>query len=347
MGKRKWLAKISNWEQWPFGLLYAPLFLVWLWYCIRARAIWFFSTSNPTITFGGFEGEGKKEMYEQLPVGTYPKTIYIEPCIAFDEVVSLFSKNDFRYPVMAKPDVGMKGILCRKIQSEQELQAYHAQCPSTYLIQDLITLPVEVSVFYYRLPYEKKGTISGFFAKELMHVVGDGFTTLQALIEKHPKASLRMEEMIQRHEKLFSTVIPKGEIFHLSHAANHNRGALFISLKHEIDETLHAIFDELSHSTTFYYGRYDIKIDTVEALKTKRVYQIIEFNGCGAEPNHIYDCNMTLIHAYRELLKHWKMLYKISVYNHKQGVPYWSLMKGWNFLRTSNRHFKMLEQIDY
>jgi len=73
---------------------------------------------------------------------------------------------------------------------------------------------------------------------------------------------------------------------------------------------------------------------------------VLEFNGAGAEPNHIYDCNMPLGKAYKVILQHWRALYTISRYNYKQGVPYWSFRKGKAFLRASRKHFKILEQFD-
>ena len=60
----------------------------------------------------------------------------------------------------------------------------------------------------------------------------------------------------------------KDEIFYLSYAGNHNRGAHFTNLHKEIDEDLHKVFDELSHYTDkFFYGRYDIKTTSIEDLK--------------------------------------------------------------------------------
>ena len=64
---KKFFQRLTNWELWNFYVLYAPISPVWFWYCLRSGSFWFFSSSNPTITFGGFEGEGKKEMYDQLP----------------------------------------------------------------------------------------------------------------------------------------------------------------------------------------------------------------------------------------------------------------------------------------
>ncbi len=346
MSSKKFFQKIVNWELWNFYVLYLPISPVWLWYCLRSRSFWYFSSSNPTITFGGFEGEGKKEMYDQLPTELVPRTIYIMHDLPYENVERIINEAGFSFPFIVKPDVGMKGILFRKIDNADQLQKYHEKVPVEYIVQDLVDLPVEVSVFYYRHPAEQKGIVSGFIHKELLQVKGDGQSTLRQLVEQHPRAKFRMEEMEHRHGHRFDRVIPQGEIFYLSYAGNHNRGAQFTNLHNEINEVMHQVFDELSHKTRFYYGRYDIKTTSIDDLKQGKNFLILEFNGCGAEPNHIYDCGMSLWKAYGVILEHWKALYRISRHNHKNGTPYWSFKKGWNFLKESGRHFKMLEKYD-
>ena len=86
-----------------------------------------------------------------------------------------------------KPDVGMKGILFRRIDSDEQLRKYHEKMPVEYIVQELIDMPVELSVFYYRHPTEQKGTISGLIQKELLEVYGDGKSTLWELILQHPR----------------------------------------------------------------------------------------------------------------------------------------------------------------
>ena len=344
---KKTLERITNWELWNFYVLYFPISFVWFWYCLRSRSFWFFSSSNPSITFGGFEGEGKKEMYDQLPPQHVPRTIYIMHDLPIEEVLEKINRAGFHYPFIVKPDVGMKGILFRKIDNEEQLKKYHERIPVEYIVQDLVELPVELSVFYYRMPYEEKGTVSGFIHKELLQVTGNGTSTLKELVESHPRAKHRMEEMEHRHGHRFDRIIPDQEIFYLSYAGNHNRGAHFTNLHKEIDADLHRVCDGLSHySKQFYYGRYDIKTTSIDDFKKGENFYILEFNGCGAEPNHIYDCNMNLWQAYAELLKHWKALYRISRYNHQNGTPYWSFRRGYDFLKQSRKHFRLLEQYD-
>lgn len=319
---------------------------VWAWYCLRSRSIWFFTPSNPTLTFGGFEGEDKREMYEQLPKELYPRTIYVHPKEDFGSVKEQVARHGLSYPFVVKPDVGMKGLLFRKIDNEAELSTYHQRVPCQYLIQELVEFPLEISVFYYRYPNEQKGVITGFIQKDLMVVVGDGESTLWELINRHPNARHRLEEMRNKHKDHLNTVIPAKEHYILTYAANLNRGARFTNLHHLIDDDLLAVFDKLSHQTNFYYGRYDIKCASVEDLKRGRNFSILEFNGSGAEPNHVYQSGFTLFQAYRVLLMHWKVLYRISKINARQGHAYWPFLKGLRHMKQSGRHMKELEACD-
>jgi hypothetical protein len=120
-----------------------------------------------------------------------------------------------------------------------------------------------------------------------------------------------------------------------------------VSLEHEKDDRLLKVFDDLSHYTgNFYYGRYDIKCTSVDDLKKGINFSILEYNGSGAEPHHIYGNGYSLWEAYRILLHHWNVLYKISRKNHSNGIPYWSFWKGLRFLKISKKHFRVLKELD-
>ena len=84
---RNIVERITKWEAWPFKLLYAPIAPVWVWYMIRSGSVWFFTPSNPKITFGGMDGEPKKEMYDLLPKHLYPATFNVMPGEDFDHVL--------------------------------------------------------------------------------------------------------------------------------------------------------------------------------------------------------------------------------------------------------------------
>ncbi|MFN2457556.1 MAG: hypothetical protein ABR502_05090 [Chitinophagaceae bacterium] len=344
--KRFW-DKWSNWELWPMKVRYFPIAPVWLWYSLRSWSFWFFTPSNPTLTFGGFEGERKSEMYEQLLPGIYPNTIYIHPGSSFQEVQKAVFEHGFAFPFIVKPDIGRGGVLFRVIENERQLKTYHQRVPVDYMIQSLVKYPVEFSVFYYRYPDQQKGVITGFLRKELLEVMGNGKNTLWELILKHPIAKHRFAEMRIRHEEHLNEVIAEGKKYYLSHAANLSRGGRFINLKNEIDEQIHHVFDDLNHfSKTFYYGRYDLKAASLDDLKSGKNFSILEYNGSGAEPNHIYNSNYTLLGAYAEIIKHWKVLFEISRYNYKKGIRYWPFLKGLRFLKGCKKHYRLIKKSD-
>lgn len=287
-------------------------------------------------------------MYDQLPPDSYPKSIYIAHGLPFREVEELYAANDFHFPITVKPNVGKMGFLFRRIDTPEELRAYHKKMTGDYIIQEFIVYPMEVSVFYYRFPEEKKGKITGFIKKEFLEVTGDGQSTLWELILQYPRVRYRLEEMKTKHRSRLNHIIPRGEIICLSHALNLSRGGKLVSLAHEKDERLLKVFDDLSHyAGHFYYGRYDIKCQSIEDLRAGKKFSILEYNGSGAEPHHVYGNRYSLWQACTILADHWRILYKISSANHNKGIPYWSFMRGWKFLRNSSEHLKKLKELDF
>ena len=339
--------KITHWESWHYLAKYIPIMPVWLWHCLRSGSLWFFTPSNPTIAFGGWEGETKREMYEQLPPGTYPKSIYITAGIFAEALKKQVSENEFTYPFAAKPDAGMMGFMFRKIDNEQALLAYHEKMPVDYIIQELVQYPLEVSVFYYRFPNKTTGVITGFLKKEFLHVTGDGQSSLQELILDYDRVRLRVEEMKAKHADNLATILPAGEIYMLSYALNLSRGGRLISLEEEKDEKLLKVFDDLSlYTKHFYYGRYDIKCASVESLKAGKDFAILEYNGCGAEPHHAYGNGNSLFEAYGIFLHHWSVLYKISKYNHEHGFRHWGFRRGWKYLKDGKANYRLIKKLD-
>lgn len=342
---KKTFRQLSDWQHWPFFVFYFPLVFLWGWYCLKSRAAWFFSASNPTIAFGGFEGESKSEIYRQMPAHLYPKTLEVQPGSDENFLLQQIRQN-FTFPFVVKPDVGMKGILFRKIENEEQLLKYHRHMPAPYLVQAFVNLPYEVSVFYCRMPDSEKGTITAVIQKNLLEVTGDGRSTVQQLLQQKEGAEAWLPAIQRQQGAQLQTVLQKEEKLTLSNVGNRMNGANFINLTHQADAALHQLFDVISLPSQFYYGRYDIKCASIESMKRGEDFLILEFNGAGSIPNHIYTGSFSLSGAYSEVIKHWRALYKISKANHRNGVPYWSLMRGVRFLQASKKHFNQLKKVD-
>jgi hypothetical protein len=107
------------------------------------------------------------------------------------------------------------------------------------------------------------------------------------------------------------------------------------------------VFDRLNNeSKSLFYGRYDLKCTSIEDLKDGKNIMIIEYNGAGAEPNHIYDCGMSYGKALKVIAAHWRDMYRIGKINNKNGVAYWSFWKGYRFLQQFKKVFKELQKRD-
>ena len=340
--KRFW-HRLTRWETWDWRIKYVFIAPVWGWCCIRARSPWFFTAANPTLTFGGFDGESKMEMYTQLPPGTYPRSILIHCEMSFEKAWSRISQSGLRFPLAVKPDVGKMGLMFRRINSCEELRYYHGHIRCHYIAQEFVDYPLELSIFYYRMPGHRTGTITGFIRKDFLEVTGDGASTLWQMILAHPRAQFRLSEMRSKHEDKLDWIIPAGCRYFLSRALNLSRGGRLVSLEDQKDHALLKVFDDISHYTgNFYYGRYDVKCQSIEDLKQGKNFSILEYNGSGAEPHHVYGNGYSLSEACSILAQHWEMLYRISQANRRNGIPYWTFSRGWKFLRETSKHLDRL-----
>src|SRR4051812_14936637 len=116
--------KLKSWEYWPFGILQAPLFPYWLWLSLKARSLVFFSASNPGILMGGMFGESKFEVLEKVPAACKPTTILVKRNSSVADILHRMELANLRFPVIAKPDLGERGWMVKRIQSELQLGAY-------------------------------------------------------------------------------------------------------------------------------------------------------------------------------------------------------------------------------
>jgi hypothetical protein len=83
----------------------------------------------------------------------------------------------------------------------------------------------------------------------------------------------------------------------------------------------------------------------MESLKQGREFSIIEVNGAGSEPTHMYDPKHSLFFAWKEIVRHWIILWKISRANHKKGHRYLSMKEGIAMFREDKLHSQKLAQM--
>jgi hypothetical protein len=331
--------KLTHWEYWPFFPVYFPVILQWIVHSIRAGSIFFFNASNPTIKNGGFMSESKMEIYDLIPPQYYPKTELVKENTSVADVIQTLEKSDIKLPLIAKPDIGLRGSAVKKINTIDELLQYHGKAKFDFLIQDLIPYENEFGIFYVRYPHEKKGKITGIVGKEFLIVQGDGQSTIEALVKQNPRFELQLNALRREYGKQLAEVLAKGEKKNLVPYGNHARGAKFIDETHRITQKLTDIVDAICQQVPgFYFGRLDVMFDTFEALERGENFQLVELNGAASEPTHIYDPKHSLFFAWKELLRHNRYMFEISVANHKNGAPYLLHKTGMEQYRIHLKH---------
>jgi hypothetical protein len=332
------MKKLFKWEFWPSWLFYLPIYALYLWYSLRARTLMFFSASNPGMYMGGFVDYSKYDVLKKIPQNVVPITFLIEENDQqLKTVKSYLDKKEIDFPFILKPDRGERGFAVEKIENEAELEKYLKKFRTRLVMQEYAPEKLEFGVLYYRMPDDEKGNISSVVQKVLPHVVGDGLSNLDTLLKNTERTSYYYAELSKAYASRLHEVPEKDQELILSEIGNHCRGATFYNCNHLINERLIETFDKLSKEIDgFYFGRYDIKTDSEEDLYNG-IFKIVELNGANSEPAHIYDPNMPLFKAYRYMFRHWKTIFRISVKNHKKGVPYMSMKEG---ISTTRNHFK-------
>ena len=284
-------------------------------------------------------GESKYDVLNLVPTEVKPKTVLIKLPSTRVEVLATMEKNCLSFPVIFKPDLGERGWMVRRINSISDIDQYLSEIKIDFLIQELVDLPLEFGVFYVRFPNEENGFVNSITGKEFLSITGDGRKTIQQLILEKDRARLQWETLKEVYRDRLNEVLNTGSKLELVSIGNHCLGTTFLNGNHLITKKLSTSFDRISKKINgFYFGRFDLRCASLADLENGNV-KIVELNGCGAEPAHIYQPNSSLLEAVRFLILHWKNMYRVSVENHKRGVPYLSLKEG----RAIYRKFKALK----
>lgn len=345
---RRFLIRLFNWEYWSFNAIYIWLFPFWLFLSLRARSFFFFAASNPGLKNGGFLNESKRDIHELIPEHLYPKTRHFSLPANADMVIRELEDNGFSFPLIAKPDIGGRGRGVKVLMDDDDVRKFLKKCFVDFHIQEYVAFKNEVGIFYYRYPGSSSGHISGIVRKEFLSVTGDGIQTIRQLLEQDSRAIMYLSSLEQYQQNDFETILAKGEKRVVSPYGNHARGSKFLDHSHLIDEKLTAFVDKISKEIDeFYFGRFDIRYRDWQELKQGKNFAIIEVNGAGAEPTHMYDPRHSIFFAWKEILRHWILLGRISRMNHKKGHRYLTLGEGMKMFREDKLHAQKLAAMKF
>ena len=171
---------------------------------------------------------------------------------------------------------------------------------------------------------------------------------MEILLRKEKRYILQLPVLRKTYGDDLKKVLRHGEEYLLVPYGNHVRGAKFIDASHLVDDQLTRTIDHVCQQVEgFYFGRLDIRYHSWEELKHGKNFSIIEFNGAGSEPTHMYDPKHSIFFAWKEIIRHWNILARISRINHRLlKKPYMKTSAGLEMLRANKQYVKLISGDD-
>jgi D-alanine-D-alanine ligase-like ATP-grasp enzyme len=312
-------------------------------------------TTNPGILFSGSGTESKYKTLLLVPEKYRPEGLLVLKSDTIKKTLEGFNKNNLNFPVIAKPDIGFRGYLVKKIDTQEDLINYLNNVDEDIIIQEFVDYKKELGIFYHRMPDNKKGKITSITIKKFISVIGDGKNILAELIRKDERAFLYFDLFKNIHKEKMDIIYNEGKEITLSVIGNHSKGTQFLNGNYLITNHLEHFADQIfGNINGWYYGRLDIKYKSLEKLLQKEDFKILEVNGIISEPTHIYDAsskNASFISALKSINEHWKIMGEIAIINHRDhGIPYPKVLpylRNLYWLNTYIKKLKKLNKLDF
>jgi hypothetical protein len=134
----------------------------------------------------------------------------------------------------------------------------------------------------------------------------------------------------------------KDELVRLAFIGSIRVGGLYRDARQLVTPALSERFDAIARSMPeFYYGRFDIRFESIERLQSGEAFSVIEINGAGSEAIHAWDPEVPLRTVYRELFKAQDLLFEIAARNRARGFRPMRLKL---FFRMAFRQHRLLRR---
>jgi membrane protein DedA with SNARE-associated domain len=319
---RRW----TRWEYWPWWLIYAPI-LGWIaWLGLRFRSPTLFTLANPGIDCGGFVGESKGDLLAQMPDEVLPTWERIEAGLTTEErsgrLHAFFGRDGVGLPIVLKPDAGERGrdvLVARRLE---DAESYLVRHRGATLLQSYVS-GSEFGVFYARRPGEPNGRVTSITAKILPAVTGDGASTIERLILCDERAVCQAPRFLADLGAAgrLEEVPAAGEEVRLGDLGTHWRGARFLDANHLLTGELETAIDRIARGVDgFFFGRFDLRVESDEALGAGHGIRVLELNGVTSEEAHMYDPRHGVLYAWRTLAAQWRSAFEIGAANRDRGL---------------------------
>lgn len=296
---------ITQWEYRPTRIFYLPLYIWYIWQAIRFRSRGWIMASNPGLINAWLIGEDKRTALSQLHNCIKPTTLFRADGEPVESIDAQIIKSWIWYPCIAKADISRRSQKVMIVSNNKDLKTTMKQWRWNIIIQEYIQNQQEFGISYVRIPWQQSWNIIWIMYRSFAYVSWDGTQTLQQLVTKHTRYR-RYADIIQSHNLLQrNIIIPHWKIINIMPFGAHSRGTIFEDWSDKITEQIDDQIDRAAKQVNgFYVGRFDIKAKSLDHIAHGE-YKILELNGVGWIPAHMYDPNYNIWHWWKILFQYW------------------------------------------
>lgn len=324
-------------------IFYIPISIHILILAFRYGGIRQLSAINPCMPNGGLVDSNKAgnllAIQADLPE-TVAKTglLYAELPASLAKLDEVMTELELSFPIILKPNSGQRGMGVSVIDDSTAAERYLTTYKDTDILVQEYVDGEEFGVFYMREPSSPNGFVFSITHKLFPKMTGDGTSTLERLILEDPRAHYMARFLLKQHAEQLERIPEKGEQIEMVEIGSHCRGSVFIDANAYLTPVLEARIDEISKAISgYYYGRYDLRVSSIDALKQGKDIKIIEANGLTSESTDIYDPKNSLIDAYKVVFRQWHLAFKIAKQNRINGERVSSYREILSSVRSLNR----------
>lgn len=322
----RWI-RLTQWEFWPALPVYLPVVIYSCWLALRYRSATVWAACNPGMyPASGLAMESKSEILASLNmdtgnIATWCGIVNVDTVESRLDTLRAFQATlDVAWPIILKPDIGQRGEGVAVIRDEAQARRY-LEANDEHVIAQKYISGAEFGVFYYRFPHESTGHIFSITEKVLPSLKGDGRSTIEELILHDARAVALAKYYLRVNAGRLTEVPAPGEPVQLVELGTHCRGAIFLDGNRFRSELLREALDAvLSTYEGFYFGRFDLRVPSGEALAAGEDFSILELNGVSSESTDIYDPKNSVFNAWRVLCRQWKLAFEIGAANRERGA---------------------------
>ncbi len=285
--------------------------------------------------FGGLLDDPKSDVYNKLNPSMIPNSRLVNSFASFNE---LLEKGKIQFPLILKPDIGLKGLGVYQVTNIDDVKDYFSNIvEQNILVQEFVNYEKEFSLLFYHMPDSSEYAISSVVEKKYPSFIANGVDTIRKHLESDDNPFLNRKTAKVHLADQLDYIPAKGKVINFHKIGNYSQGSKFFALNEVPKDLENRARKYFENMTGVHFFRVDFKAPSIHDFAMKDC-KILEINGVKSEPLHIYDPSIKWSQKIADIRRHWKIIHRIVKLNKRRGMKF-------PRFRDAVKHFLRLKRL--